>query len=46
MSVKGELYRTLLPELTSSDPDRRSIAAEALRIGLLALDGRPFMRGN
>ena len=42
MSIKGELYRTLLPRLNSSDAQERALAAEALRIGLLALDGRAF----
>ena len=43
MSIKGELYRTLLPRLSSLDEEERKIAADALRIGLLALDGRAFM---
>jgi hypothetical protein len=43
MTIKGELYRTLLPRLSSADEGERALAAEALRIGLLALDGRAFM---
>ncbi len=43
MSIKGELYRTLLPRLASPDEDERRIAADALRIGLLALEGRAFI---
>jgi hypothetical protein len=43
MTIKGELYRALLPRLSSPDADEREIAADALRIGLLALDGRAFM---
>ena len=43
MTIKGELYRTLLPRLSSPDEEERKIAADALRIGLLALDGRAFM---
>ena len=43
MSIKGELYRTLLPRLSSSDETERRIAADALRIGLLALEGRAFI---
>ena len=43
MTIKGELYRTLLPRLSSADETERALAAEALRIGLLALDGRAFM---
>ncbi len=42
MTVRGEFYRSLLPKLGSSDAEERGTAAEALRIGLLALDGRPF----
>lgn len=42
MTVRGEFYRSLLPGLSSADADERGRAAEALRIGLLALDGRPF----
>ena len=43
MTIKGELYRTLLPRLSSADEQERTLAAEALRIGLLALDGRTFI---
>lgn len=43
MTIKGELYRTLLPRLSSADETERALAAEALRIGLLALDGRAFI---
>lgn len=43
MTIKGELYRTLLPRLSSPDEEERKIAADALRIGLLALDGHAFM---
>ena len=43
MSIKGELYRTLLPRLSSPDESERRIAADALRIGLLALEGRAFL---
>ena len=43
MSIKGELYRTLLPRLSSPDASERALAADALRIGLLALDGRAFI---
>lgn len=42
MTVVGEFYRSLLPKLNSSDIRERTVAAEALRIGLLALEGRPF----
>ncbi len=43
MTIKGELYRTLLPRLSSTDERERALAADALRIGLLALDGRAFL---
>lgn len=43
MTIKGELYRTLLPRLSSPDAEERALAADALRIGLLALDGRAFI---
>ena len=39
MTVRGELYRSLLPRLTSGSPEERAIAARALRIGLSALAG-------
>ncbi|MCQ2427033.1 MAG: metallophosphoesterase [Clostridia bacterium] len=43
MSVRGELYRALLPRLSSEDRDERKLASDALRIGLLALDNKPFV---
>ena len=39
MTVRGELYRSLLPKLTSGTPEERSIATRALRMGLAALAG-------
>lgn len=39
LSVRGELYRSLLPRLTSGTPEERAIAARALRIGIAALEG-------
>ena len=38
-SLRGELYRTLLPKLTSADIEERKCAAEALQLGLCAIDG-------
>ena len=38
-SLRGELYRTLLPKLTSEDIEQRNRATEALRLGLAAIDG-------
>lgn len=39
-TLRGELYRTLLPKLTGDDPVERRLATRALRIGLAAIDGR------
>ena len=40
ITLRGELYRTLLPKLESDDPTERRTAAAALRIGLFAIDGK------
>lgn len=40
MSVKGEIFRQLLPLLKSDDPAERQTAAIAFREGLAALEGR------
>lgn len=40
MTVKGELYRHLLPAILGKDEETRLIAAKALRIGLAALENR------
>ena len=40
MSVKGELYRQLLPMLHSRDEEERLLAARAFREGLAALENR------
>ena len=40
MTIKGELYRYLLPLLTSGTPEERVSAANALKIGLAALENR------
>ena len=39
-TLRGELYRTLLPKLSSNDPSERKRAVMALRIGIAAIDGR------
>ena len=39
MSVRGELYRSLLPYLTTGAPEDRATAARALRMGMAALAG-------
>ena len=39
-TLRGELYRSLLPRLTSASAEERRIAVKALRIGLAAIDGR------
>ena len=38
-SLRGELYRTLLPKLRSDDAEGRKCALEALRLALCAIDG-------
>lgn len=40
MSVKGELFRNLLPMLESEDEEDRLVAARAFRVGLAALEGK------
>lgn len=40
MTMRGELYRELLPALSDGDPAARSVAAAALKLGLAALEGR------
>ena len=39
-SIKGEIYRTLLPKLESDDIEERKLAARALSIAICALDGQ------
>ena len=39
VTVRGEIYRTLLPSLTSADPTVRKRATLALKIALSAIDG-------
>ena len=39
-TLRGEMYRTLLPKLAGEDPEERRIATQALRIGLAAIDGK------
>jgi DNA repair exonuclease SbcCD nuclease subunit len=43
LTLKGALYRQLLPRLRSEDERERRVAAEALRIGLCALEGKSFI---
>ena len=40
MSVKGELFRNLLPMLESENEDDRLVASRAFRVGLAALENR------
>ncbi len=40
LTVKGEFCRLLREGLESSDPRERAVAAEALKLGLAALEGR------
>lgn len=42
MTVKGELYRQLLPALESADENERQVASLALKFALAALDKREF----
>lgn len=39
LSVKGALFRELLPKLESDDEEERKLASQALRYGLAALSG-------
>lgn len=39
-TLRGELYRTLLPKLLGEDAKQRDIATRALRIGLAAIDSK------
>jgi hypothetical protein len=43
ISLRGALYRRLLPALSSDDRRERAVAAEALRLGLSALDGKQLL---
>lgn len=40
LSMRGELYRELLPALSAGTPEQRAVAAGALKLGLAALEGR------
>ena len=40
MTMRGELYRELLPILTGGTPEERATASAALKLGLAALEGR------
>jgi hypothetical protein len=42
ITVRGAFYRALLDKLRSDDPEERRLALRALRIGLLAIDGKRF----
>ena len=39
-TLRGEVYRTLRPKLESDDPEEQRRAAEALKVALLAIEGR------
>lgn len=41
-TIRGEFFRLLEPRLNSDDPHEKMIAADALRIGLAALEGESF----
>ena len=40
MTMRGELYRELLPTFEGGTPEERATAAAALKMGLAALEGR------
>ena len=42
-TLRGEIYRTLRPALESDSPEERRSAAMALRVALLAVDGRDII---
>ena len=44
-TIRGELYRVLLPMLSSADDGERRKALRALRIGLAAIDGKDIHPG-
>ena len=39
-TLRGEVYRTLKPKLESDDPEEQRRASEALKVALLAIEGR------
>lgn len=43
LSIRGEFYRELVAKMRSADEQERRTAAEALRIGLCALSGKPIV---
>ena len=43
LTLRGALYRQLLPRLTDADPRERRVAAAALRMGLAAIEGRSVL---
>jgi DNA repair exonuclease SbcCD nuclease subunit len=45
-TLRGELYRILLPRLTSDDVNERHLAARALRIALAAIDGKSVFNAS
>lgn len=45
-TIRGAFYRTLLDQIRGDDPEKRELALRALRIGLLAIDGKSFTEPN
>ena len=45
-TIRGAFYRVLLDKLRGDDPKERELALRALRIGLLAIDGKSFTDPN
>ena len=46
VTLRGALYRQLLPKLTDPDPETRRITVGALRMGLAALEGKPISKNE
>lgn len=43
MTLRGALFRELLPRLREGSEEERALAADALRAGLAAIDGRAIL---
>jgi hypothetical protein len=43
MTAAGEVYRQMLPMFSSEDEEERLTAARALRVALLALEGKDLL---
>ena len=45
-TIRGELYRTLLPRLMSENAEEKHLAVRALRIALAAIDGKRIFEAS